>query len=510
MIVSDNRICFRVDASARIGTGHFMRCLALAQELVDVGANVQFVSRHLPPNLREMLLARGIESVVLATRSAGSTGGDLTHSEWLGVTQEQDAQDTMMTLSGSPCPWIIVDHYALDYRWECLMRDAGRKILVIDDLADRGHDCDVLVDQNHYDDMAERYRDKVPSPCTLLLGPRYAILRREFGVARESTSPRDGRIRRVLVFFGGIDAGNCTVPALHALAAAGIENLAVDVVVGAGAAHRAEVEAISAQHGFRCHVQTSRMADLMAQADLAIGAGGTATWERCCVGLPALAICTAANQKRQVEDAASLGLLIMLESAADLQEMLTLQLRALRQSGGLLRFVSRNSMQQVDARGTSRIVARLGLSRIEVRRAGENDSLRLFEWRNDPTVRSVSRNPGLINLEHHRKWFAQVTSDPQRLLLIGERAGLPIGVVRFDCRGEHAEVSLYLAPDAQKRGHGAGLLSSAENWISTHRPEIRNIHATVLAGNLPSERLFYRCGYRAGSTEFLKQLDHAY
>ena len=290
------RIAIRVDASGQIGTGHFMRCMTLANALQQPGAQTRFVNRHLPEHLRHMLDAKGHEFIPLNSSSSETIAVDLPHAHWLGTSQHADEQDTIQALSDQTWDWLVVDHYALDARWESVVRKITKNILVIDDIADRQHDCDVLLDQNFYTDMDTRYTVKVPAHCRLLLGPRYALLRDEFRQLRERVNPRTGPVKRILVFFGGVDVYNYTARAIEALAYIGSHDLHVDVVIGAQHPCREQIEFKCVQHGFICHVQTPRMAELMAAADLAIGAGGSASWERCCLGVPALIVASADNQ----------------------------------------------------------------------------------------------------------------------------------------------------------------------------------------------------------------------
>ena len=290
------KIAFRADASQQIGTGHFMRCLTLADALKYRGAQIRFVSRHMPEHLRDILAAKGHAFAPLNNFPSADVSDDLAHAHWLGTNQAKDATDTIHALSDQTWSWLVVDHYALDARWETVLRNTAKGILVIDDIADRQHDCDVLLDQNFYADMNARYIGKVPAHCQSLLGPRYALLRDEFRQLRQQIKPRTGPFERVLVFFGGVDTDNCTARAIEALANIDSHDLHVDVVIGAQHPHRQHVESACADHAFVCHVQTSRMAELMAAADLAIGAGGSASWERCSLGLPALIVSLADNQ----------------------------------------------------------------------------------------------------------------------------------------------------------------------------------------------------------------------
>jgi len=289
-------IAFRVDASAIIGTGHLMRCLTLADTLTVRGVLIRFVCRHLPEYFQDMLSEKGYEFILLGGSTSDSSEDDLVHSHWLESSQNSDAQAVVLALSDRTWDWLVVDHYALDARWESALRQTAKKFFVIDDIADRRHDCDILLDQNFYADMNTRYTEKVPGHCELLLGPRYALLRDEFCRLRQQVKLRTGPVRRILVFLGGIDTDNYTQCAIEALENVKIYGISVDVVIGAQHPYREDIKSSCIELGFDCYVQTSHIAELMASADLAIGAGGSATWERCCLGLPTLTVSLANNQ----------------------------------------------------------------------------------------------------------------------------------------------------------------------------------------------------------------------
>lgn len=499
-------IAFRVDASNQIGTGHFMRCLTLADALKQRGAHIRFVSCGLLVYLRDMLSAKDMELVSLGSDAIPYPADDLAHASWLGSSQAQDAQVTIQALSGQVWDWLVVDHYALDARWESALRETAKKIMVVDDIADRQHDCDVLLDQNFYADMQTRYADKVPAHCQLLLGPRYALLRDEFRKLRGQVKPRTGPVKRILVFFGGVDADNYTGQAIEALSEIDIRGLYVDVVIGALHPCLEKIKVACVQHGFICYVQTEKMAELIAAADLAIGAGGSATWERCCLGLPTLVFCTAVNQQKQLADAAREGLLYFPEIKADLKQVILRHACALIENARLRELVSRNSMQVVNGRGALLAIASLGISDIEIRVARPEDSRKLFQWRNHPSIREVSRNADVIDWQDHQSWFASVLDDPEKMLLIGQRSESPVGVVRFDKRNDEAEISIYVVPDSTSFGLGQSLLQSAEQWLVANHPEIRKICAHVLGENERSQRLFSGAGYQIESTYYSKKL----
>jgi RimJ/RimL family protein N-acetyltransferase len=310
----------------------------------------------------------------------------------------------------------------------------------------------------------------------------------------------------MLIFFGGIDGGAHTSYAIEAVAGLGRPDLEVDVVIGALHPQGREIEARCATLGYACHVQTGRMAELMARADVALGAGGTASWERCCLGLPTVTLCVAENQRRLVEDAALAGLLYAPAMRTADSARLADHLRALMDNPALLRAISYNAMQAVDGHGTQRVLRAMGFCAVTVREATNRDSSKVFEWRNQPEVRAASRNSETIDRGAHEAWFSAALASTDRLLLIGERDGDDVGVVRFDVRGSAAELSIYLAPDASGRGNGTELLHAAESWLARNRPEVGAVEAEVLRENQQSHGLFRAGGYRLESSRYVKRL----
>jgi len=503
-------VAFRVDASALIGSGHFMRCLTLADRFRQRGVDTRFVCRWIPDHFKHMLAAKGHALAELLSlpgdRLPDSNGGG-EYSGWLGVTQDRDAEETMAALAGQVWDWLVVDHYALDKNWESRLRACASGVLVIDDLANRDHDCDLLLDQNRAEADSPQYRSRVPDGCRLLLGPRYALLREDFQQHHRNVSPRQREVHRVFVFFGAVDANGYTLHAIHALANIG-DSLAVDVVVGAQNPHLDEIRRLCARYSYDCHIQTDQMAALMASADLAIGAGGGNLWERCALGLPALVICTADNQRAQVETAARDGLICLTEAGGDVPGMLESHLKTLIGNRQLRMSISERCIERVDARGASRVVSAMSYRWVKLRKATPGDCEKIFHWRNHPDVRKHSRNAAPMTLEAHGDWYAAVLRDHNRILLIGSCDGEDLGVVRFDLNDAHeAEVSIYLCPARLNSRMGEPLLISAESWLRQNLPDVSRLRAVVLAANAPSQGLFLKAGYRMESTAFIKQLD---
>jgi UDP-2,4-diacetamido-2,4,6-trideoxy-beta-L-altropyranose hydrolase len=314
------KAAFRVDASLEIGSGHVMRCLTLADALRAAGAQCLFISRAHPGHLLELIRQRGFAVTALPaellqppanTQVVSERSKEPVHASFLGCDWQTDAEETIKAAAQwlpDGIDWLVVDHYQLDATWERLLRPHTRKLMVIDDLANRPHDCDLLLDQNYYRDLEKRYQGLVPSECVMLLGPDYVLLRPEFTVARQRLKVKDGSIRRILIFFGGSDPTDQTQKAMMALQLLGRPDIKVDVVVGSANPERSAIQKMCEQlPNTMFHCQVSNMAELISNADLGIGAGGSAMWERCCLGLPTITVVFAANQERTTEDVAEIG-----------------------------------------------------------------------------------------------------------------------------------------------------------------------------------------------------------
>jgi len=313
-------VAFRVDASPAIGIGHLMRCLTLADVLARRGARTLFISRHLPPHLQSLVEGRGHALARLDSAPALTESDPVPHAAWLGTTQTADAADTRRALAGGSWTWMVVDHYALDHRWETIVRSSAGRLCAIDDVADRDHDSDVLMDQNLYPAMETRYAGKVPAGSTQLLGPRFALLRPEFARLRAQSAPRTGAVKRIMVLLGGMDAHNHTAKVVQALGRIEGRQFEVDVVIGYQHPAADEVRHLCDAHGYRLHVQLQDVAAMMAASDLAIGASGSTSWERCALGLPTVCLTHADNQVAIADGLASAGAVLNLGDGNQLSE----------------------------------------------------------------------------------------------------------------------------------------------------------------------------------------------
>ena len=480
------KIAFRADASVEIGTGHVMRCLTLADILLSHGAMTSFLCRKVPGHLGELIRARGHGLV------------------WLPETGT-DAENSAAALApAAPHDWLVVDHYRLGADWERAQRSLAKRILVIDDVADRAHDCDLLLDSNVQ--AAGRYDALLSKGCRLLIGPRYALLRPQFAAARGLV--RSGQVRRLLVFFGGVDAGGVTLKTLAALELLARRDLAVDVVIGQSNPHHAAIaQACGRLPGAVLHRQVEDMAARMTAADLFLGAAGTSSWERCCLGLPALVLATADNQIDQSTALAQAGAQAYLGPAAGVTpERLARALAGLIDLPDLLIHMARQGEALVDGRGASRVANLLLADVIEIRRAQPGDCSDVYSWRNHSVTRKYSLDSAEIDLQTHSDWFTRVLADPGRELLIAEEAGRPVGVLRYDIAAGRALVSIYLQPGLGGQGLGVRLLLAGEAWLCRERSEVQALEAEIRADNTASMAAFQEAGFSSRRAFLSKEL----
>jgi UDP-2,4-diacetamido-2,4,6-trideoxy-beta-L-altropyranose hydrolase len=411
--------------------------------------------------------------------------------------QEQDALETLAVLDGRAVDWLIVDHYGLDAEWETAVRSGARRLMAIDDLADRPHMCDLLLDQNFFPDADTRYQGLVPDPCQILTGPKYALLREEFSRLRPPARPAAETGLRAMVFFGKADFANLTGRALEALAAQGDRLARIEVVLGEGHPHEAAI-ATQAEHLPQAvvHRFVADMAALMAEADLFVGAGGSTNWERFYMGVPTIALALAPNQTLVAEPLAESGCLIYLGEAAALgPQSLQAAIATVIENPHLRTALARNGRALVDGRGTERVASVLLTADVTLRSATAEDAERVFAWRNSDEVRRRSFDPSPVAWETHSGWFHQTLAREDRALLIGEWRGQPIGVVRYDMEGDRARISVYLAPGQTQPGLGRRLIGEGSAWLKAHRPGVHTVIAEVMADNEASRRAFLAAGY---------------
>lgn len=294
-----HNVIIRTDASHKIGSGHVMRCLTLADDFQFHGFLVHFICNTVEGHMGNYINERGYPVYLLEDGSR-----DPTH-----VVNDINGTIQVIQQVGRP-RWLIVDHYALDEQWERSVRAFTEKLMVIDDLADRMHEADVLLDQNASESGSRKYEGLVNKDCQLLIGPSYLLLRPSFYHERAKYRHRSGRMRRILLFFGGSDNTNETEKAIEAIHQLGRKDLQVDIVVGRSNIRIEMIKGLCAHsENFTLHIQVENMAGLISAADFALGSGGVAMWERCFLGLPSSVTTVADNQVDSVEFAARKGVI---------------------------------------------------------------------------------------------------------------------------------------------------------------------------------------------------------
>lgn len=352
-------IAVRVDASAAIGLGHVKRCLSLAHALRACGAQVRFVTRSLGIDVAAATHAEGFACMLLPAPPANPPLVDeVPHAAWAGIAWHADAEQTVATLREVGADWIIVDHYAFDARWHTTVASAlGCKLAAIDDLADRRMDVDLLVDHNLAPDHRQKFSGRLPARCVLLGGPRFALLGPAYaGAARYVFQEQ---VRSIGIFMGGTDVGRYSAMALRASRAAGFDG-PVEVISTSGNPDIATLQdAVSRDRGAVLSVDLPDLAGFFARHDLQVGAGGGATWERCCIGPPTLAVVTAENQRQVLLPLSSEGVVQTLESFTPGTAEMTHAIRRLIQDARLRRMLSRHAVALVDGLGAGRVANRL-------------------------------------------------------------------------------------------------------------------------------------------------------
>lgn len=366
-VVTPRVIAFRVDASERMGSGHVMRCLTLADALRERGRDCLFICRDHPAHLGGVIAERGhrLALLPLAEPADISTARD-GYAAWLGGTQDEDAAATLAALAGERAEWIVVDHYALDADWEAAVAAHCDHLMVVDDLANHAHRCDLLLDQTFGRD-SEAYTSLTPAAARRLCGAEFALLRPSFAALREASLDRraaHGRVAQILVTLGGADADNVTGAVLDALESAGLPgDCRVKLVIGWQSPWAADVRQRADAASFAVEVLqgVADMAPLMAESDFAIGAAGSSSWERCCLGLPTVMVVLADNQRMIAEELAASGAATVV-SADRLDVELAAQVSALLNDAPARRAMSARAAAIVDGRGTGRVVDAMELA----------------------------------------------------------------------------------------------------------------------------------------------------
>jgi len=491
--MSNETLLIRADASAAIGTGHVMRCLALAQAWQDAGGSVVFTMAEATPAVRARLVAESCEVVSIPV-AEGAEDARLT----VALARERGVQ------------WVVVDGYQFGAEHQRDLKAAGFNVLFLDDYGHASSYCADLVLNQNIGAKEELYAEREPA-TRLLLGPRYSLLRREFSEWREWTREIRSEASRVLVTMGGSDPQNVTASVIEALCTTRIEGVEAIVVVGGSNPRFNALQEVANQANLQSGAEIavrkdiSNMPELMAWADVAVAAAGSTCWELCLLGLPSLLIDVAANQTALARELGRLGCAIHVGNVQGVSPAkIAAELEPVMRLSDQRRSLSQAARKLVDGFGAKRVISAMrGCGEIYLRRASASDARLLWEWANDPEVRAASFSPAAIPWDTHIVWFEKKLATAECLILIAEgERGIPLGQIRFERKhGGNFEVDISVAKAHRGCGVAAGLIDKGVRQLLEREAPAR-ILARVKLSNKASMRAFEKAGFkRNGSDE---------
>lgn len=473
-------LSFRVDANLASGMGHAMRCLALAQAWKDQAHRPVFLMAESMPPIDARLTQESIEVVKVAAEPG----------------TEKDAQNSITASRKAESQWIVLDGYQFDAAYQEVLKDVGFSVLAIDDFGHAGrYPADIVVNQNLHA-RASLYRKRIPT-TRLLLGPRYALLRREFRRARPREEPRS-RVEEILVTLGGVDRPEVVGRILRGLARVERGTLKVTIVPGMRETPGIDLARLARELHLQAVVSgdVQDMPGLMARADMAIAAGGTTAWELAYLGVPSLLTVLAENQRGVVESLARKGVARSLGPVTELTPGRVAEtVRSLIDDPGTREEMAKRGRELVDGGGVDRVLRELSLDPFVLRPAHEEDMRQVWEWANEPGTRAASFSENPIPWEDHVKWFRSKLSDPNsRFYLASLQDGRSIGQIRFDVGGEDSEISVSLDTGFRHKGYGAAIIRAASQKF-LDETDVRTVHAYLKEANETSARAFMDGGF---------------
>jgi len=474
-------LIIRADASTEMGTGHFMRCLALSQAWKDAGGRVIFITACSNESLLERLYDEGF----------------VVHLLERPYPDPQDWETTKQILDEYHGAWLVLDGYHFDSEYQRKVKEAGHRLLVIDDMAHLPHYyADMVLNQNLH---AEDLHYSCEPYTHLLLGTRYVLLRREFLAWRGWKREIPEVAQRVLVTFGGGDPENHTLKVIQALQKVDVPGLEAAVVIGASNPHANVLQSAIGQSrtAIRLVRNASNMPELMAWADVAVSSGGTTIWELMFMGVPTLAIILADNQRFAAEELDARGITKNLGAGRDVSiHKMILGMNQLVKELQVRSRMSQQAREIVDSEGAERVIMYLSGNKIRLRRAEEDDCRLFWKWANDPDVRAASFSPEWISWEQHIEWFrSKLNNSDCKLYIAVDSTDVAIGKVRFDIRGNEAVISISIDRRFRGKGYGGYLIRLASEKVLNNE-RIKVIHAYIKRGNEVSIRAFEKAGFK--------------
>lgn len=481
-----NHLYIRADATVEIGTGHIMRCIALAQAWKKRGGTVTFLSGCTSKPLVQRIKAEGFELCAI-------------EKQW---PHPQDVQQTLEILqhaqssSWDGVNWLVIDGYHFTHGYHRSIREQGFKLLVIDDYHHLDqYDADIILNQNI---GADRYNYSCGPATCLLLGPAYAMLRSEFTDNPPMDEKQPARARSILVTLGGADADNLTLTMIRTIQQIDDPGLTTRIAVGPANPHMKSLAHAVQQHPCKIElIEKPDMPRLMAGADMAISAGGSTCWELCFHGVPFLTVSMAENQDAIVSELSALGVAVDLGPQKELTtDIISRAIIALSHDPDKRSRMAQSGSALIDGKGTKRLIRQMLVDQITLRSAKGSDARLLWRWANDTEVRASSFQSAPIPWDTHLQWFRDKLDNSHSWLFIAEnRSGIPVGQIRFDLNHDIIEISYSLAREFRRLGLGKELLGAGIGTMQSRIDSPRTIQGKIKQDNMASRTSFEKCGF---------------
>jgi UDP-2,4-diacetamido-2,4,6-trideoxy-beta-L-altropyranose hydrolase len=476
--MSGKAVIIRADASVKTGTGHVMRCLALAQAFQKSGYDIHFAASECPDALAKKIKAEKFTLLKIKSKPGS----------------DKDAGETAKFAERKKCKWVVTDGYIFSGKYQEIIKGKGFRLLFVDDYGHCKNYCaDIILNQNLY--AGTHFYPETSPFSRILLGTQYALLRKEFSPYIHWKRQIPGKAEKLLLTLGGSDPDNTTLKILKAVRNCKL-GLEVKAVIGGANPHLKSIEKeISKSPNLQILKNVPEMPGLMAWADMVITGGGSTCWETCFMGLPNIIIYCADNQKPIAISLEAAGAAINLGHNSDLSEKKLLStLKKLAGDAEARSRMSEKGRLLVDGRGAERIIYSMG--GLFLRKAEKKDCRFTWELSNSKDVREVSFSRNSIPWEHHKDWFEKMLKDRNCFFCIAETVdGTCAGQVRFKIDGKDAVISTSLAMEFRGRGYGSVLIYEASNALM-NTSKVKTVHAYIRSENKGSLKSFEKAGFR--------------
>ncbi len=461
-------VAFRVDSSLEIGFGHISRCLNLANQLKEHGYKSIFVINS-NNNLVTNLIKKNNHIVKnLKIKKNKSYANSRGFKSWLKHSWQDDAALTIKKIESFSILALIVDHYALDYKWERKLRLLTDQIIVIDDLDNRKHDCNILVDHNYRTPSGDPYQQNLLRKSKKLIGLDYALIDPIYSKYKKQFQNK--KIKNILVSFGGADKYSLTELIIDNLSDKYFDNFKIKIVIGINNINEAIIKKKCRKfNNIKIYKAPKNLAKLLFNSDLVIGALGTSLWERMCVGVPSIVIASGEDQKLFAESLNKEGFIKLLGFADQINKVnVKSSLKRL-----LLKNYNKSNIVQlqkhVDGNGVKRAAKEIDKSikfnlrfKLKLRHADQKDNNLLLHWANEPFVRANAFMPEPIEKRIHKKWFNSRLKNPNaHKLYIANIDKNPIGQVRLDLVDSKWHIDFSVDKNFRNQGLGTEMLNLA-------------------------------------------------